>query len=373
LRCLGTVAGTHRLEILHRPEPPLPGAGQVLIEMVECGVCGTDRHILAGSFRRPAPGQTDLVMGHEPLGRVLAIGPGVSHLGEGDYVAATNQRSCGRCAACVAGEVDLCLTAAGTGRGVGGLDGFLQPRLLDDADFCVRVPAALAPVAVLTEPLAVNEKWIQQVRQVQRRLWRSPWTDQAEAPDWAAGLRFAVGGAGPIGLLAAVALRCHGATVEVLDRAPATGTKAALARAIGATYRCTADLDLASLADVLGHVDCAVEASGSAELCLALWRALGHNGAFVVVGGPGGPQAPIPPRELFGRAIGRNLALIGTVASNPRHFALAVEDLALAERCFPGALAALITARWDFDHADQAVAPGGPDDIKRVITMAGSG
>jgi threonine dehydrogenase-like Zn-dependent dehydrogenase len=358
--------------VVERPEPGLPGEGQVLIEMVECGVCGTDRHIVAGDWVRPAPGQRSLVLGHEPLGRVLRVGPGVRHLREGDYVAATNQRSCGACTACAAGEVDFCRTAPGTGRGISGLDGFLQPRLLDDAAFCVPVPAHLAGVAVLTEPLAVSEKWIAQVRQIQRRLPGSPWTEQADSPDWAAGLRFVIGGAGPVGLLAAMALRCHGAEVHVLDRAPGDGAKARIVRAIGAHYHCTADLDLDRLADVLGHVDCAVEAAGSAELGVALWRSLGRNGVFVVVGGPGGPQVPLPPQAVFGQALAKNQVLLGTVASGPRHFAMAVQDLDRAQRRYPQVLAALLTARLDFDHAEQAFAEGGPDDIKRVITVAGA-
>ncbi len=372
MRCLGIAPGTHRLDVLHRPEPGLPDEGQVLIEMIECGVCATDRHILAADWARPAPGEQALVLGHEPLGRVLKVGAGVRHLAEGDYVSATNQRSCGGCAACLSGEVDLCLTAAGTGRGISGMDGFLQPRLLDDAAFCVRVPPQAADVAVLTEPMAVGEKCIEQVRHVQRRLPGSRWVDQADAEDWAQGLRFAVGGAGPVGTLAVLALRCHGAEVHVLDRAPANGPKAQLIRRLGAAYHCTDGADLEKLLAGLGHIDCAIEAAGSAELCTALWRSLGRNGVMGIVGGPGGPQSPLPPRTLFGQALGKNQALVGIVASNPRHFALAAEDLVRAHRRYPDATGAIVSSRYDFDHADQAFTAGGLGDIKRVITMRGA-
>jgi len=293
----------------------------------------------------------------------------VRHLRPGDLVSATNQRSCRHCAPCAAGEVDLCLTAAGRGRGVGGLDGFLRPRLLDDAAFCVAVAPELADVAVLTEPLAVGEKAIEQLRQVQQRLPRSLWTEQAAEAEWAAGLRLAVGGAGPVGILAALALRCHGADVQVLDRAPAGGPKARVVTAMGARYHCTAQLDLQHLQETLGHLDGVIEASGSAQLLLALWRALGRNGALAIVGGAGGPHEPVAPGALLGQALGRNQALVGIVASNPRHFSAALADLGIATARFAAAVHGIVTARHTFSDAECAFTAAGEGDIKAVIRI----
>lgn len=369
MRCLGMIPGLHRLDLVSRPEPGLPAPHEVLIEMLECGVCGTDRHILQGDWARPEAGQRALVLGHEPLGRVLRVGDAVSHLAAGDLVSATNQRSCGACTPCLAGAPDLCLTAPGTGRGISGLDGFLRPRLLEDAACCVRVPAALRALGVLTEPLAVSEKVIAQLRQIQRRLPHSRWTEQADAPHWADGLRFLVGGAGPIGTLAAFALRAHGGEVHVLDRAPEDGPKARLLREIGASYHCSAGLDPQHLRERLGHVDCTLECAGSAEVFMALWRALGRNGAMALIGGAGGPHEHIHPGRLLDQALGANQVIIGTVASNPQHFRAAVADLELAARLWPGALAAVVSGRHDFDHADAAFAPVAQGDIKRVITL----
>jgi threonine dehydrogenase-like Zn-dependent dehydrogenase len=362
-----------RVEVVERPEPGLPAAGEVLMEMIECGICGTDRHIVDGGAARPAPGETALVLGHEPLGRVLAVGEGVGHLAPGDLVSATNQRSCGTCALCAAGEVDLCLNAAGSGRGISGMDGFLQPRLLDDAAFCVRVPAELVAVGVLTEPLAVCEKAIAHLRQTQRRLPHTPWSERAQEPDWGRGLRFLVGGAGPIGILAAFALRAHGGEVTVLDRAPADSRKADLLRRIGAHYVCSqgrAGEELIAQAVAVGPFDAAFEAAGSGDVCLALWRSLERNGALAVVGGAHSGETLLSPGELFGRALGRNLALVGSIASNPRHFTAALEDLGLCLTLFPEAIRGVISGRWGFDQAEQAFAPGGADDIKRIIRLA---
>lgn len=372
MRCIAILPGTNRVDVVDRPEPPLPGEREVLIEMLECGVCGTDRHIIASGQARPAPGEGALILGHEPLGRVLQVGAAVHHLQAGDYVTATNQRSCGHCTPCAAGEVDLCVSAAGTGRGISGMDGFLRPRLLDDAAFCVRVPSLLAPVAVLTEPLAVSEKVIAAMRQVQHRLPHSLWVEQADRPDWAAGLRFAIGGAGPVGALAAFALVCHGAEVHVLDRAPVGGAKARVIAALGAHYHCTEDTDALGVAEAVGPIDAAVEASGSGEMCVSLWRALGRNGVMGVVGGARNSDPPIPVGEVFSRALSRNQALVGSVASNPRHFVLALQDLAAGQARFPAALDGMISERCDFAHADAAFAAGHDDDIKRVIRVSGA-
>jgi threonine dehydrogenase-like Zn-dependent dehydrogenase len=232
VRAWGVVPGTRRVQVVTRPEPGPPGPGEVLLEVLACGVCGTDRHLVAMDRVRPEPGQEDLVLGHEPLARVLAVGPGVAHLREGDLVSATNQRSCGRCDACLAGEVDFCATGAGLGRGVGGLDGFLRPRLVDDAAHVVPIPSELGEVGVLTEPLAVGEKLLEAMRHAGARQRHRPWGRTDEA--WAEGLRVLVGGAGPIGLLVALALRCHGAEVHVLDRVPPASRKAAVVRGMGA-------------------------------------------------------------------------------------------------------------------------------------------
>ncbi len=353
-----------------RPEPGMPGPGQVLLEVLECGICGTDRGILASSHPLLPRGQKDLVMGHEPLARVLAVGAEVRHLAPGDLATATNQRSCGACEACLGGDADLCLETAGNGRGVGGMDGFLQPRLLDDAAWCVRVPSSLESVAVLTEPLAVGEKALLALRHAQRRLGYSRWSLRAGMEDWAAGLRFGVGGAGPVGLLAALALRCHGADVAIFDRAPSEGAKARAASSMGAVYVCTADMDTRALRDAVGHLDAVVEASGSAELAVALWRALGANGALVLIGWPGGPHPEMHPQALLGQALARNQVLVGTLASNPRHFQQALDDLALARLRFPHALEQFITARWDTARAMESWDWADHEAIKRVIRLA---
>lgn len=87
-------ANNLRVEEVKRPEP---GAGEVLLRVARCGICGTDSHIVRGRF--PAP-NLPLIIGHEFAGTVAAIGAGVSSVKEGDRATADINIACGRCWYC---------------------------------------------------------------------------------------------------------------------------------------------------------------------------------------------------------------------------------------------------------------------------------
>jgi len=101
--------GPGDVALVARPVPAV-GAGQALVRVRACGVCGTDRPIYAGEF--PA---SPVVLGHEYAGEVLAVGEGVTDLTPGDRVAVDPNIACGTCRPCRAGQVHLCesLTALG--------------------------------------------------------------------------------------------------------------------------------------------------------------------------------------------------------------------------------------------------------------------
>jgi threonine dehydrogenase-like Zn-dependent dehydrogenase len=86
-------------------EDPAAGAGEVLVRVVATGICGSDLHGFTGENGRRHPGQ---VMGHETVGTVAAIGPGVADLGVGDPVTVNPLLACGRCPACRAGAEQSC-------------------------------------------------------------------------------------------------------------------------------------------------------------------------------------------------------------------------------------------------------------------------
>lgn len=85
---------------------PTPGMGEVLLELVACGVCHTDLHVMKGEVAFPTPA----VLGHEVSGIVAGVGPGVTNLALGDRVVSSFVMPCGYCRRCVRGQEDLCET-----------------------------------------------------------------------------------------------------------------------------------------------------------------------------------------------------------------------------------------------------------------------
>ena len=84
---------------------PTPAAGEVLIRVAACGICGSDVHGYDGSSGRRIP---PIVMGHEAAGVVAAVGEGVTLYQVGDRVTFDSTVYCGACEFCQRGEVNLC-------------------------------------------------------------------------------------------------------------------------------------------------------------------------------------------------------------------------------------------------------------------------
>ncbi|MBI2891927.1 MAG: zinc-dependent alcohol dehydrogenase family protein [Deltaproteobacteria bacterium] len=115
---------------------PAPGPGQVLVRVRACAVCRTDLHVVEGELsRRRSP----LIPGHQVVGEVAALGPGVAGTAVGDRVGvAWLQRTCGTCRFCRAGRENLCEASDFTGWTVDG--GFAQ-YMLAEAEFTYSLPA----------------------------------------------------------------------------------------------------------------------------------------------------------------------------------------------------------------------------------------
>jgi propanol-preferring alcohol dehydrogenase len=126
--------------------PPAPGPGQVAIAIAACGVCRTDLHVVDGELPEP---RLPLVPGHEIVGRVTALGPGVTGLSAGERVGVPwLGRTCGACPYCRAGRENLCDAPGFTGYT---LDGGYAEGCVADAAYVFRLPegpddAALAPL-----------------------------------------------------------------------------------------------------------------------------------------------------------------------------------------------------------------------------------
>jgi propanol-preferring alcohol dehydrogenase len=119
---------------------PAPGVGQVLIDVLACGVCRTDLHLVEGEVSARLP----ITPGHQVAGRVTAIGPGVVTLAVGELVGVGWLAStCGVCSFCRAGRENLCPNATFTGRDV---DGGFAARVVANADVVFPLPAGLDPI-----------------------------------------------------------------------------------------------------------------------------------------------------------------------------------------------------------------------------------
>jgi len=115
---------------------PRPGAGDVLVRVHACGVCRTDLHVLDGDLADP---KLPLILGHEIVGRVAALGTDVTDFAEGDWVGVPwLGRSCGRCRYCERGQENLCDVAEYTGYT---RDGGYAEFTVADARYCLRLPA----------------------------------------------------------------------------------------------------------------------------------------------------------------------------------------------------------------------------------------
>lgn len=117
-----------------------PGYGEVKLKMEYCGLCHTDIHVASGDFGA-VPGR---IIGHEGVGRVVALGPGVTsrHLGERVSVA-WFQSGCGDCEYCNTGNETLCRAAKNSGFSV---DGGMAEEAIVAADYAVPVPDDLDPI-----------------------------------------------------------------------------------------------------------------------------------------------------------------------------------------------------------------------------------
>src|SRR5262249_35827000 len=162
-------SGAARLEEV--PEPDL-GDGSVLVEAIAVGVCGTDVEIVEGKYGWSPPGGTQLVLGHESLGRVVDPGP-TGALKKGDLVVGIVRRPDPvPCPNCAVGEWDMCRNGNYTERGIKQIDGFMSERWRIEPEYAVKVDPSLGLLGVLLEPTTVVTKAWEQVQAIgHRALW----------------------------------------------------------------------------------------------------------------------------------------------------------------------------------------------------------
>ena len=271
-------------------ETPTPAAGEVLVRVAACGICGSDVHGYDGSSGRRIP---PLVMGHEAAGVIAACGDGVTGFSQGDRVTFDSTVYCGECSNCRRGDINLCDrrevlgVSCGDYRRAGAFAEFVSVP----ARIIHRLPANLSfDQAALLEAVAVALHAVSLAR---------------VAP----GSTALVVGAGMIGLLLQQALRVAGCSqifVADVDR-----TRLAFSAQLGATATLSSDVPrhVAELTSGVG-VDLVIEAVGKSEPVNTAIDCVRKGGTVVLVGNVS-PEITLPLQKV----VARQLRLQGSCAS----------------------------------------------------------
>lgn len=350
------------VKLIDHPEPGIESPTEVKVRILDVGVCGTDREITSFQYGTPPDGSDYLILGHESLSEVVETGKRVSKAKPGDLVVLTVRRPClhASCIACRSGRQDFCYTGDFTERGIKQRHGYMTEFVVEEESYVNVVPRELRDVAVLVEPLTIAEKSLAQLRIVQQRL---PWDGKGHR-------NALVLGAGPVGLLGAMALRIAGFDVTVYSRSIKHEEKNDIVAAIGATYIAAETHTVDDMANGVGAIDVVYEAIGASALAFEVIKRLGPNGVFIFTGVPGrkGP-IEVDTDYIMRDVVLNNQVILGSVNAPPESFRAAISDLGTFMQKWPDAVRALITARFPIDHAMRPLSPGA-EGIKNVVAVA---
>ncbi len=249
-------------------EVPVPviGINDVLIRVRKTGICGTDLHIESWDPWAARTIHPPLVVGHEFVGEITAVGSNVTDFRPGDRVSGEGHVVCGRCRHCLAGRRHLCARAIGLGVGRDGA--FAEYVALPMTNIWHHWADIDDEVAAIFDPFgnAVHTALAFPVL----------------------GEDVLVSGAGPIGLMATAIVRHAGARHVVVSEP--NPVRRELALRMGATVAIDPrERDLRDVQGELGMVegfDVALEMSGNAAALRAAIATMAHGGAVAILGIP---------------------------------------------------------------------------------------
>ncbi|MCD6074307.1 MAG: alcohol dehydrogenase catalytic protein [Rhodospirillales bacterium] len=311
---------------LEQVEEPSENDGAILVRTLAIGICGTDAELIAGHDGMAPGDERRLILGHESIG-IVERAPEDCGLAPGDYVAGIVRRPDPvPCIPCAIGEWDMCRNGLYTECGIKGRHGFASERFRIEPDFAVKVSPSLGFLGVLLEPASVLAKAWDHIRRIGGRA--------AWAPD-----RVLITGAGPVGLLAALMGVQQGYEVHVFDR-NTSGSKPELVRTLGAFYH----TDLATIGFA---PDIVLECTGATSVVLKVMTLSAPSGIVCLTGAPARERIVSLDLGQFSREmVTENSVIFGSVNANRRHFELAADALARADKDW---LARLISRRVPVD------------------------
>lgn len=253
---------------------PRPGSGEVVVDVRASGICHTDFEVLHGNY---GTSSFPVIPGHEYAGVISELGPDVEGLRVGDRVVVDPNIECGQCRACLRGWAHLCekLEAYGVTR-----HGGFAERSLIHGSAVRQIGDIPFGIAALAEPLGCVLNGL----------------DAAQAGRARNGLIF---GAGPIGLLLAIAMRAEG--VEDIALVDIEDSRLGFAESFG--FRALA-AGSAELARYHQGVDLVADATGVPAVAADLTRYVANGGVGLFFGVcPSDARIEIAPFELFRRQI----------------------------------------------------------------------
>jgi S-(hydroxymethyl)glutathione dehydrogenase / alcohol dehydrogenase len=274
-----------------RPDPRLTGDGDAVVRVTTAAICGSDVHIVEGRDRGVRPGT---ILGHEFVGVVEQLAPGVANLAVGDRVLAPFTISCGDCFFCRRGLTARCVHSAPFGFVTAdgfGLEGAQAER--------VRVPLAASTLLRLPGAEVADEQVL-----LLGDVFSTAWSC-AEAAAFGPGDTVVVIGCGPVGLLCVMAARWLGAgEVVAIDRIDYRLDKAAR---LGAQPLNARDLSGGAMPPLVAELtagrgaDAVLEAVGSAPALDLALAAVRPGGVVSIAGYHTDAVYPLPIQAAYGK------------------------------------------------------------------------
>jgi threonine dehydrogenase-like Zn-dependent dehydrogenase len=261
-------AGNFRVEEVDRPHA---GAGEAVIRVTTTTICGTDLHIVRGEY----PVKPGLIIGHEPVGVIEEIGPGLSGYQVGDRVLVGAITPCGQCRACLSGQLSQC----GHGAAYEAIGGWQFGNTINGAQAqYLRVPYAQANLARVPEEL--TDEQVLLLADI-----ASTGISGAESGGVRIGDSVVVFAQGPIGLCATAGAKLMGASLVI--GVDSDETRLAMARRMGADvaldYRQVDVIaEVKRLTD--GGADVAIESLGTQQTFEDCLRCLRPGGTLSSLG-----------------------------------------------------------------------------------------
>ncbi|ELY93826.1 alcohol dehydrogenase GroES domain-containing protein [Natrialba hulunbeirensis JCM 10989] len=346
MKAIAVDPGAGQPALVERPRPD-PEPGEALVRTLRVGIDGTDHEVIAGHHGDLPDGADELVLGHEAVG--VVEDPNGTALESGQFVVPTVRRRPDETNEFFdRGEPDMAPSGEYVERGIVGAHGFMAEYFTSPAEYLVPIPAELAPLGFLVEPISITEKALEHA------------VASRSAFEWEPDSALVLGN-GPLGLITLAMFE----SVLEFDRTYCLGRRdrshptVELVSELGGTYVDSRETPVAEIPAEHEAVDLVYEATGHAKHAFETVEALAPNGVGVLLGVPEPWKFEVDGGRLHRELVLHNKALLGTVNSHRGHFEAAIDTLAQLPDWFTEELAAgvydLENYRDAFDAGDEVV------------------